>query len=317
MIALVIRRTLWGLGVMLVVAIASFLLTFVAPADPARAIGGPRASAEAIERIRASLGLDRHPLDQLLGHLAALAQGDLGVSYQMGGVRVLDIILARLPATATLALSSVLLALVVGGVIGIIVARSPGGRTDRLSGVTSALLLALPIFLVGPLLLYAFAFWPLVEHGIELFPLAAGSFDPLDVRALTLPCLTLTLALVPFYIRVTRTTMRDELEQDYVRTARAKGLAEHLVIRRHPFRNALPVLTTQVALDLGLILGGVVVVERVFGWPGIGELAVSAITREDLPLLIGTLLVATGFIVVANVVADIVNAVLDPRVTAA
>ncbi len=309
MLSWLARRLVSALVVLVVVASIAFLLTFVAPADPARSIAGPNASAAAVERIRASLGLDRPALDQLVAWFGALLRGDLGTSYQQGGVKVLDLILARLAPTVELAIAGLGVALVIGVPLGVRAATRPGGLLDRASAVLGSVLVAVPGFLLGILLLYQLAYqW-------RLFPLATTGFDPLDLRALALPALTLGLVSVPFYVRVTRASTLDELGRDYVRTARAKGLDERRVIWRHAFRNAMLPIVTLAGLDLGFMLGGVVVIESVFGWPGIGSQAVRAISQEDLPVLMGTLLVGTVCIVVASLVVDMVHALLDPRVT--
>jgi peptide/nickel transport system permease protein len=176
-------------------------------------------------------------------------------------------------------------------------------------------MVAVPTFLLGFVLIYVFAFRLRKDLGIGLFPIANSSYHPLDLAGLALPALTLMLALAPFYIRVARTTMLEELHSDYVRTARSKGLPARTVVWRHAFRNALPPLVTQVGLDMGFLLGGIVVIEAVFSWPGIGQLAARSITSEDLPLLMGTLLFGTMLIVVANLVVDVVYAILDPRIS--
>ncbi|MFN8518672.1 MAG: ABC transporter permease [Chloroflexota bacterium] len=308
MLAWLARRLVSAVLVLAAVATVAFLLTFVAPADPARSIAGPNASAAAVERIRASLGLDRPALEQLASWFGDLLRGDLGTSYQLGGVRVLDLILAKLLPTLELAVAGLLVALVVGVPLGVRAATHPGGWLDRVSGVLGSVLVAVPGFLLGILLLYVLAYqW-------RLFPLSTPTYDPLDLRALALPALTLGLVSVPFYLRVSRASTLDELGRDYVRTARAKGLDERRVVWRHAFRNALLPVVTLAGLDLGFSLGGVVVIESVFGWPGIGSQAVRAISTEDLPVLMGTLLVGTLCIVVASLVVDLVHVLLDPRI---
>jgi peptide/nickel transport system permease protein len=308
MMAWLLRRAVSGVLVLLAVAVIAFLLTFVAPADPARSIAGPNASAAAVERIRAALGLDRPALEQLVSWLAGLIRGDLGVSYQLGGVRVLDLILARLLPTIELAVAGVAIAVAIGVPLGVRAATRPGGMLDRVTGILGSVLVAVPSFLLGILVLYLLAYqW-------RLFPLASTGFEPLDLRALALPALTLGLVSAPFYVRVTRTSMLDELREAYVRTARAKGVHPHDVTWRHAFRNAVLPVVTLAGLDLGFMLGGVVVVESVFGWPGIGSQAVRAITQEDLPVLMGTLLFGTLCIVVASLVVDLVHVLLDPRI---
>jgi peptide/nickel transport system permease protein len=306
-IGYIASRLRWSLLVVATVCGLAFVLTFIAPADPAKSIAGPRAPAEAVERIRVALGLDRPMLDQLLAYVGRLVQGDLGNSYRQGGRPVLDLILGRMPATILLAVAGLAVALLVGIPLGIMAAQRPGGKLDHLMSGVGSVLLALPTFLVGLVVIYVVAF------RLSLVPLP-GRYDVLDLRALVLPALVLGLSACPVYLRLTRASMLDELHQDYVRTAHAKGLPPRSVTWRHAFRNTLTPLTTQAGLDMGFFLGGVVLVEAVFDWPGIGQQAVRAITSEDIPILMGTLLFATLCIVFANLVADILIALFDPRV---
>ncbi len=307
MAAVILSRLRWAVVVLLAVCVISFLLTFVVPTDPARSILGSHATPESLARVRASLGLDRPPLDQLLGYLGRLVQGDLGTSYKLGGVRVLDLILAKLPATVLLAFAGVAVGLTVGCVVGVAAATRPGGAVDRGASIVSSFVVSLPTFLIALVLLDVFA------ARLGWAPLRDTAFDPFDIRALALPAIVLGLAVMPQYLRVCRTSMREQLHQDYIRTARAKGLSERRTVWRHAMRNVLPTMVTQASLDIGLLLGGVVVVESVFGWPGIGQQAVAAITAEDIPVLMGTLLLSTLFVVLANLAADIANMLLDPR----
>ncbi len=174
------------------------------------------------------------------------------------------------------------------------------------------MLVAVPSFLIGYVLIYLFAYQPTILWGISILPI--GGYEPLDLRYLALPAITLAVGLAAYYARLTRTALLDELHQDYTRTARAKGVSERRVVWWHAFRNALPPVLIQVGLDIGILLGGVVVVEVVFSWRGIGKLAIDAVTQEDLPLLLGTVLFATLCIVLVNLIVDIAVAVLDPRV---
>jgi len=315
MLAFLARRIVWSVFVLLAVSVLAFMLTFMAPADPAKAIAGPKASSAAVERIRESLGLDRSPVEQLGDYLVGVARLDFGTSYQSGGLPVADLILGKLPATFELALSGIALALALGLPVGVASAGKPGSRLDRIGAVFSSLMVSVPSFLLGLVLIYAFAFRLRQDFGIALFPIANTRYDPLDLGGLALPAITLAVALTPFYIRVTRTVMIEELHSQYVVTARAKGVPEGRVVWRHAFRNALLPIVTQAAMDLGFVLGGVVVIESVFSWPGIGQLAAKSITSEDLPVLMGTLLFGTFLIVVANLVADIAYALLDPRIS--
>jgi len=313
MSAYVVRRLAWGLVVLVMVSGVSFLLTFIAPGDPARAIAGLRARPEDVERIRQALGLDRPPLDQLLVYLGRLATGDLGHSFKQNS-GVLDLILARLPATLELAIAGLAFALLLGVPLGVAAARRPGSRTDHLATVLASAFVSVPGFVLSFVMIYLFAFLPTQLWDVHLFTIGTTDHDVLDVHQLLLPSLTLGLIAAPFYVRVTRTSMLDELHHDHIRTARAKGLSERTVIWHHAFRNALVPIVSQAGLDLGFFLGGVVVIEAVFGWPGIGRQAVAAITGEDLPLLMGTVIFATLCIVVANIAVDIGQTWLDPRI---
>jgi len=172
-------------------------------------------------------------------------------------------------------------------------------------------MLAAPSFLLGYLLLFLLAFQPKRQFGIELFP--NGGYEPFDLRFLALPALTLGIGLAAYYTRIVRTTMLDQLRSDYVRTARSKGLTERRITWRHVFPNAALPLLTQIGLDLGFLLGGIVIIEQVFSWPGVGRLAVQATVTSDVPLIMGTVLFATLVIVLANLAVDVIYASLDPR----
>ena len=187
-----------------------------------------------------------------------------------------------------------------------------GTWIDRASTTLAIVLVSAPSFWVGLLLLHYLAFVPLTTVKLDLFPMSG--FKPLDIRYLVLPALTLGFSGAAYYVRLTRATMLDELHRDYVRTARSKGVGERGVQWRHAFRNALGPIFTQVGLDLGFFLGGVVVVESVFSWPGIGKLAFDSIRTVDVPLILGTVLFGTFVIVLANLVVDVLAAVADPRI---
>jgi peptide/nickel transport system permease protein len=307
-----VRRLLWGAIVLLTIGVLTFVLAYVAPGDPARAIAGRNASAAAVENIRAALGMNRPLTEQMVGYLGGILRGDFGQSYQLNRP-VLDLILERVPATLELAVGGVVIAIGIGVPIGVRSATRRGGRVDRLGLVATSVFVAAPAFLVGYILIYLLAFQPTVRWGISIFPI--GEYRPWDLRYLALPALTLGVGLAAYYARLTRTALLDELHQDYVRTARAKGASEPRVVWRHAFRNALPTLLIQLGLDLGILLGGVVLVETVFSWRGVGKLAIDAVTGQDLPLLLGTVLFATVCIVAINLLVDILVAIFDPRIT--
>lgn len=313
MVAFLVRRLTWGAVVLVVVATIAFILTFVAPGEPAKSIAGPKAPSASVRAIAEALGLDRPLLDQLASYFGKLLQGDLGRSYQRR-MPVGDLIFSHLLPTIQLAIAGLGLGLLIGVTLGVQSARRLGSGVDRSGRMIGSLMAAIPSFFLGYLLIYWLAFKPQRELDFELFPMPGSSWDLLDLRALFLPALTLAVVTAPFYIRLARNVMADELHRDHIRTARAKGMPERTVAWHHAFRNALPPITAQAGLDLGFLLGGVVVVEYIFSWPGIGQQAVESITSEDLPLLMGTLLLGTFFIVAANIVVDIVIAIIDPRI---
>jgi len=305
------RRLVWGVGVLIAVGIVTFILIYILPADPARVIAGPRASADAVARISHQLGLDQPLPVQLATYLGHALSGDLGHSFSQNQ-DVLPLILSRFPATLQLALAGLFVELGIGIPLGLLAATHRDSAYDRGATILSIVLVSAPSFWIGLLLIHYLGFLPHQLAGIDVFPI--GGYKPLDLRYLILPALTLGFAGAAYYTRLTRVTMIDQLHADYVRTARAKGLVERKVTRRHAFRNAVGPILTQIGLDLGFFLGGVVVVEQIFGWPGVGKLAVDAIRTADVPLIMGTVLFATLCIVLANLFVDVLAAMLDPRI---
>lgn len=311
MIPYLIRRLGWGLVVLVGVMLITFVLTYVIPADPARMIAGANASPTDVAAIRRSLGLDRPFLEQLGTYIANVLHGDFGFSYHQHRA-VLPLLLERFPATAQLALAGLAIEVAIGLPLGILAATRRGGFWDRSATMATVVLVSAPSFWVGYLLLEV-VFQGHQSFGIDVLPLGGG-YKPFDLRYLFLPALTLGFGGAAYYNRLMRATMLDELHRDYVRTARAKGLPERSVLWRHALRNAIGPVLIQVGLDLGFFLGGVVIVEQVFSWPGIGKLAVDSIVTADVPLIIGTVLFGTLCIVTANLLVDILNAVSDPRI---
>ena len=311
-----LRRIVSGALTMLFICVVMFVLFYVAPNDPARTIAGPQATFDVVDQIRARLGLDQ-PMPTRFGHfIGGVLHGDLGFSYYTQRP-VLDTILDRLPVTASLAIGSAVLFLVVGIPLGVTSARHPGSRRDRFGTVFVLAGLSLPTFVVGLVLLYLL-FFRLTLLGVDWFP--AGDYVPLTespyewARHLILPWLTVAFASAATYARLTRGQMLEVLSEDYIRTARAKGLSESRVVYRHGLRSAVTPLFTQFGLDLALLLGGLVVTEQIFGLQGVGRLAVDSVIRGDQPMIIGTVLFASAFVVVANFVVDVGYALLDARV---
>jgi peptide/nickel transport system permease protein len=311
-----VHRLLLGLLVLWIVSVAVFVLFFVAPHDPARLLAGRLATPQTVALVNHRLGLDRPLPDQYGSFVWRALHGDLGYSYY-SSAPVRQLLLSRLPVTASLVLGAALLWLGLGVGVGVAAARRPRSLTDRTGTVFVLTGLSMPTFLVGLLLIY-FLFFRLHLAGIDLFP--AGGYVPLAqdpagwAQHLLLPWVTLAVVVAATYSRLTRSSLLEVLSQDYIRTARSKGLSEERVVYRHGLRSALTPVVTQLGIDLGGLLGGVVVTEQVFGLPGLGQLAWQSVTNQDLPVIIGTVLVASLFIVVANVLVDLSYALLDPRV---
>ena len=311
MIRYIVRRLMWALAVLISVGAVTFVLVYVLPADPARVIAGPRASAEDVARISRQLGLDQPLLVQLGAYVSRAIHGDFGHSFSQN-LDVLPLILQRFPATLQLALAGLFIELAIGVPLGLLAATRRNSIFDRGSTILSIVLVSAPSFWVGLLLIHYLGFLPHQVLGLDVFPI--GGYKAFDLRYLALPALTVGFAGAAYYTRLTRVTMLEELHRDYVRTARAKGLPERSVHWKHAFRNAVGPILTQVGLDLGFFLGGVIVVEQIFSWPGIGKLAVESIRTADVPLIMGTVLFATLCIVLANLFVDVLNALVDPRI---
>ncbi len=285
------------------VSFVTFLLLYILPADPARQIAGRSATPETVETIRRQLGLDL-PFHQQYGrYLFSLAQGDLGRSYAQK-TEVAEIVASRLPATLLLVVAAIACELVLGLAIGVVAAVRQGSRTDSGVMILSFIGVSTPQFVAGILMLYVFADW------LEWFPV--GGYG--EFRHLVLPALTLGILGAGWYSRMMRSSMIEVLTQDYVRTARAKGASEQRVVLLHALRNALLPIVAMIGIDIGLFMSGAVVVESVFGWPGIGQLAWQAIQQVDIPIIMGVTLVAAVAIVLGNLLADLVAPLVDPRI---
>jgi peptide/nickel transport system permease protein len=268
-----------------------------------RQIAGRAATAETVENIRQQLGLDQPFIVQYGRYLAALAQGDLGRSY-LQKTEVAELILSRLPATLQLMAAGLLAELILGLSMGIAAALMRGRIGDQLLMMTSFVTVSAPQFVVSLLLLYVFA----VKLG--WFPI--GGYG--TVAHVVLPALTLGILGSGWYSRMMRSSMIEVLRADYIRTARAKGLGRARVVFRHALPNAILPVIAMIGIDIGIFMGGIVVVESVFGWPGIGQLAWQAIQRVDIPIIMGVTLVSALAIVIGNLLADLVAPLIDPRI---
>lgn len=310
------RRVVSGVLTLLAISMVMFVLFYVAPNDPARTIAGVQATNAQVDLVRERLGLDL-PITERYGiYMSGLLKGDLGYSFY-NQQPVLDAILQRLPQTASLAVGGLAIALLLGVTIGIGAARRPGAIRDRLSTVFVLSGLSVPTFVVGLLLLYVF-FYQLTVLGLPIFP-AAGyvpfSENPLEwARHLLLPWATVGFVSAATYARLTRSQLVGVLGEDYIRTARAKGLTERTVVYRHGMRSAMTPVVTQVSLDIAVLMGGLVVTEQIFGINGIGRLAIQSVNRGDQPMIIGTMLLASFFVVISSILVDLVYALLDSRV---
>ena len=298
-----LSRLAQSVFILIGVTMITFALAFLVPADPVRMIAGRNATPTVVENIRHQLGLDRPIPLQYASYVARLAQGDLGRSY-MQRTEVSALIASRLPATLLLMAGAIFFELLIGLSAGIWAATRRGRLSDKAVMVASFVGVSAPHFLVGLLLLYVFA------NLLDLFPLGGyGTWSHL-----VLPALTLGIAGGGWYGRVMRSSMVDVLRQDYIRTARAKGLKERKVVLVHALRNAILPIVAMVGLDIGIFMSGAVVVESVYGWPGIGQLAWQAIQVIDIPIIMGVTLTAAVAIVIGNLLADLVTPFIDPRV---
>ncbi|RMF34566.1 MAG: ABC transporter permease [Alphaproteobacteria bacterium] len=289
--------------ILLGISIITFGLTFLIPADPVRMIAGRSASPETVESIRQQLGLDQPLPVQYARYLGNLVQGDLGRSY-VQKAEVTELIASRLPATLQLMLAAILFELLIGLPAGFFSATRRNRPSDKIVMLVSFAGVSAPQFVVGLLLIYLFA------HKLGLFPL--GGYGTL--WHVVLPALTLGITIAGWYSRMSRSSMIEVLRQDYIRTARAKGMSEWRVVLVHGARNAILPIVAMIGIDIGLYMQGVVVVEAVFGWPGIGQLAWQAIQRLDIPIIMGVTLVAATGIVIGNLLADLATSLIDPRV---
>ncbi|WP_372695000.1 ABC transporter permease [Immundisolibacter sp.] len=301
--SLLLRRLGATAGTLLAVLVAVFVLVRLVPGDPVEVMLGERASGADRAQLVAQLGLDRSLPAQLVGYLHDLARLDLGQSLRYR-VPVADLVAARLPATLQLAAAGLALALVLALPLGVAMAvrgSAPGGR---LAAAFTLLGLALPSFWLGPLLVLVFA----VQLG--WLPVAGRE----SAASLVLPALTLAVGLAAVLARQLAANLSEALAADHVRTARAKGLAPAQVLWRHGVRNALLPVVTVFGLQLGALLGGAVITETVFAWPGLGALTVEAISVRDYPLLQGCVLVIAGAYVLVNGLTELAYAWIDPRV---
>lgn len=313
----VARRLVWSVVLLVIVSFVTFLVFYVLPsADPALLRVGRQATPDQIAAVRANLGLDQPVYEQFWIYAKnVVTRFDLGYSYY-AEVPVRDEIVSRLPASISVALGAFVLWMAIALPVGVLAALKPRSRTDRAVTGATLFFMSAPTYWLGLVVLFLFA------RDIGAFPVVggAGTYVPFSespsawLESLVLPWIVLALGFAGLYARMIGENLRDAMAQDFVRTARAKGLAESRIVLRHGLRAALAPVVSLAALDVGLLLGGTILVETVFNIPGVGRYAVEAIQNGDLPAIQGTVLFGAIFIVIAILVADVLYAVLDPRV---
>jgi peptide/nickel transport system permease protein len=311
MLGILVRRLASAVPIMVMVSLITFTMIHMIPGDPAAAIAGLAATQDQIANIRADLGLDQPVLTQLLRWYGNLLQGDLGRSLLLGQP-VLEATMERLPVTLALSAYALLLTLVIGLGSGIIAALRQNTWVDQAAMLVAMIGISLPNFYLGLLMIILFA--------VELRWLPTGGYvpllqDPLGWLATsTMPAISLALLLAGLLARITRSTMLEVLRQDYIRTARAKGLPRRQVVIKHALANALIPITTVIGIIVSLLISGSVVTETLFSIPGIGQLLTQAVLNRDYPMVQGGLLITTALLVLVNIAVDVLYAVLDPRV---
>ncbi|KPL19594.1 MAG: ABC transporter permease [candidate division Zixibacteria bacterium SM23_81] len=312
MTAYLLRRLIWVVLLLAGVSLATFVIFFQIPSNPAELVAGKNATPEMIANIERRLGLDQPWYVQYWRFLHRAIRGDLGFSY-ITQQEVAPILLAAFPVTLSLAIGAAIIWLAIGIPIGVLSALKPRSLPDRLAMIFALVGISTPVFWLGLVMLKVFAdtlgCFPLGDY----MEISRGGFFSW-MHHLILPWITLAFLYAGWYARMTRANMLETLGEDYVRTARAKGLAEGKVVFKHVLRNSLTPVVTMFGMDLGYLLGGAVLTETVFGLPGIGGLAWRAIQQRDLPMVMGAVVFAAVFIILANLVVDLFYAVLDPRV---
>ena len=307
----VIRRILQLFPVLLGVSVVIFLMIYLIPGDAAEVIAGPTATAEEVANIRIKLGLDRPAYEQYLSYMSRVFQGDFGYSFQTGQA-VSEAIAGRYVNTLSLAVFSALVAIILGIGAGIIAAATRNSWFDRFAMAVATLGISAPTFWIGLMLIIVFSVT------LRLLPVAGFNGRIWSVEGflqLLLPALTLGFHSSAMIARMTRSSLLEIIHQDYIQTARAKGVREIKVLLKHAFKNALIPIVTIIGVDFGSLLGGAVVVESVFAINGLGRLMVQAISARDFPMVQGTVLVIATTFVLVNLLVDLLYSAIDPRIS--
>ncbi len=317
-----LARLVKMIAIVFAIIVVNFFLIHAAPGDPASVMAGQSGAADPqfVEQLRHEYGLDKPLLTQLWIYVSAMARGDLGISHQQQRT-VLSLISERLPATLLLTGVAFAFALVTGIALGAAASRRAGSWADSLITVLALGFYATPIFWVGLMLVLVFSVWLgwLPSFGMETVGANLHGWAAVADRAqyLVLPAITLGLFYMAVYARLTRSAMLDVAGQDFIKTARAKGVPEGRILRRHILRNALLPVVTLAGIQAGQLIGGSVLVETVFAWPGIGRLAFDALLARDYQVLLGVFLTTSILVVVFNLITDLVYLAIDPRMQAA
>jgi peptide/nickel transport system permease protein len=315
----VLSRLLQGVALVLAVVVLNFVLVHAAPGDPVETIAGASGgmTSEMMAQLRSQYGLDKSLPVQLGVYLGKVLHADLGYSYFFNQP-VISMITERIPATLLLVLSSVIAAFLIGTTLGVLSSRKPNGALSQFITVLSMVGFAAPVFWMGIMLVILFAsVIPILPiSGMRAVDASGGGLhDVLDVAYhLVLPSLTLSLVYLAQYSRLARSSMLDVLGSDFIRTARAKGLSDNVVLYKHALRNALLPVVTVLGLQFGNVLAGAILVETVFNWPGLGRLAFESVLRRDYPTILGVLLFSSIVVIVMNIATDLVYRLIDPRI---
>ncbi|MFI8712769.1 nickel ABC transporter permease [Brevibacillus brevis] len=299
----IVKRLLSGIIVLFGLSVFTFLLIHLIPGDPVRIMLGQRATVEQIESVRGELGLNKPLVVQYLDYASGVLKGDLGTSLKTGRP-VSTEIADRFPATAKMAVASLVVAVVIGIGLGVLAAKYKDTPIDGAIMTFSTFGMSIPGFWLGLLVILVFS----VHLG--WFPIAGGT----GLKDMVLPAFTLGTLTATALSRLTRAGMVEVLSNDYIRTARAKGMNERVVLLRHAFRNVMIPIVAVIGLELAGLLGGAVIIEQVFGWPGVGTLAIQAISSRDFPMIQGTTLFIGAVYVLVVILIDVLYAVLDPRI---
>jgi peptide/nickel transport system permease protein len=319
MVRYIIRRLLWVIVLLFLVSLITFFIFYTLPsADPAQLRAGRQPNPELVEQIRHNLGLDQPWYEQYYHYMERLVlHFDFGYSFQ-NNISVKEQIFDRIPATASLAIGAAVIWILIGIAIGTVSAIKRRSLLDRVTMTGALVAISAPVYWLGLLSLYLFS----SDIGKFKVPFldGAGSYVPLSddpsqwFQSLLLPWMVLAAAFAALYARLLRGNLIEVMSEDYIRTARAKGLPERTVVVRHGLRSAITPVVTAAGLDIGILLGGAILTESVFNIPGVGRLAYDSIQNADLPMIQGTVLLGAFFIIMANLVVDIIYAFLDPRV---